>query len=389
MPTLSKVSKSGRKALRHIEQYLSKTPIGQDASRQCLKDDVHPFPQSSSLGMSVRRGYSVTAETEKHARILPQLHRLAKSRGSQAPYAAIQLSEMSEGSSLKLHRDRKNDVNVQNCVIATGTYRGGRLWYECPEGTHHPPKAICRTPEDEKLLGKFVDANATWFKFPARTVLHGVEPVTEGTRYSITLYAPSCLQKWKPELVKQMHDLGFPSYRCVGLIPPMTAAEKARKQALLEFDLDAISMRVEASARAVQELQTLPEDVDKVFADLAKSHPIALKAVRNAKGAELEKWKKSIKKEIDGLLDRDTFVEIDESSVDTSRIQSAPARMVFVIKPGLNDDQTRFVKRKSRIVICGNYLQQFGETSTANLDIAVFIRKYGHSTSVLECFHRT
>eukprot|EP00971_Amphidinium_carterae_P148803 2950237-Amphidinium_carterae.1 len=45
--------------------------------------------------------------------------------------------------------------------------------------------------------------------------------------------------------------------------------------------------------------------------------------------------------------------------------------MVYVVKPAIADDGTRFVKRKSRLVICGNFLNPYGETSTANLDIFV------------------
>eukprot|EP00971_Amphidinium_carterae_P155896 3090740-Amphidinium_carterae.1 len=45
--------------------------------------------------------------------------------------------------------------------------------------------------------------------------------------------------------------------------------------------------------------------------------------------------------------------------------------MVYVVKPAVNEDGTRFVKRKSRLVICGNFLNPYAETSTANLDISV------------------
>eukprot|EP00971_Amphidinium_carterae_P319771 6355861-Amphidinium_carterae.1 len=45
--------------------------------------------------------------------------------------------------------------------------------------------------------------------------------------------------------------------------------------------------------------------------------------------------------------------------------------MVYVVKPALKEDGSRYVKRKSRLVICGNFLKPYGETSTANLDVSV------------------
>eukprot|EP00971_Amphidinium_carterae_P273912 5436297-Amphidinium_carterae.1 len=80
-------------------------------------------------------------------------------------------------------------------------------------------------------------------------------------------------------------------------------------------------------------------------------------------------------KELKGLVDRKTYDEVSASDVPLSQVQNrwqnAPARMVYVVKPAIADDGTRFVKRKSRLVICGNFLTPYGETSTANLDISV------------------
>eukprot|EP00971_Amphidinium_carterae_P182420 3620286-Amphidinium_carterae.3 len=56
-----------------------------------------------------------------------------------------------------------------------------------------------------------------------------------------------------------------------------------------------------------QELRALPEDVDRHFSELAKAHPISMKAVRNTVNDEKEKWKESMKKELKRLLYRDTY----------------------------------------------------------------------------------
>eukprot|EP00971_Amphidinium_carterae_P105704 2093262-Amphidinium_carterae.1 len=52
-------------------------------------------------------------------------------------------------------------------------------------------------------------------------------------------------------------------------------------------------------------------------------------------------------------------------------LTSTVARMVCVVKPAVRDDGSRFVKRKSRLLICGNFLNPYGETFTANLDVSV------------------
>eukprot|EP00971_Amphidinium_carterae_P143526 2843650-Amphidinium_carterae.1 len=76
-------------------------------------------------------------------------------------------------------------------------------------------------------------------------------------------------------------------------------------------------------------------------------------------------------KELKGLVDRETYNEVSADKVPLSQVQNAPARMVYVVKPAIGEDGTRFVKWKSRLVICGNFLNPYGETSTANLDISV------------------
>eukprot|EP00971_Amphidinium_carterae_P271465 5386572-Amphidinium_carterae.1 len=85
-----------------------------------------------------------------------------------------------------------------------------------------------------------------------------------------------------------------------------------------------------------------------------------MKAVRGTVDKKREKWKESMSKELQGLV-----------AVPLSQVQNAPARMVYVVKPATKEDGSRHVKRKSRLVICGNFLQPYGETSTANLDVSV------------------
>eukprot|EP00971_Amphidinium_carterae_P105243 2084047-Amphidinium_carterae.1 len=102
-------------------------------------------------------------------------------------------------------------------------------------------------------------------------------------------------------------------------------------------------------AFAVQELQVLPKDVDRHFSELAKAHPISMKAVRMTEGREKEKWKESMSKELKGLIDHDTYNEVSADTVPLAQVQNAPARMVYVVKPGMAEDGTIFVERKSSL----------------------------------------
>eukprot|EP00971_Amphidinium_carterae_P247501 4914454-Amphidinium_carterae.1 len=65
-----------------------------------------------------------------------------------------------------------------------------------------------------------------------------------------------------------------------------------------------------------------------------------MKAVRNTVNQEKERWKESMKKELKGLLDRDTYEEVTADAVPLSQVQNAPAPMVYVVKPAVNDDGT-------------------------------------------------
>eukprot|EP00971_Amphidinium_carterae_P292372 5803827-Amphidinium_carterae.1 len=64
-------------------------------------------------------------------------------------------------------------------------------------------------------------------------------------------------------------------------------------------------------------------------------------------------------KKLQGLVDRNTYEEVPSASVPSDQVQSAPARMVYVVKPALKKDGSRYVKRKLRLVICGNFLKPY------------------------------
>ena len=359
--SIARLPKSGRRALKQVERATQELKFPTNASREALQTE-EGFPKSLSMGLSVRGGYSIAYQTMANERTLQQVHRLAKTRPKKdaTAYSAVQICRLDNTEFLKVHRDVKNSPQIPNWTICTGTFEGGRVWYQCENGSHPPPRECQRTPEDGNLRGVFVDTHHQWLCFPAKDVLHCVEPVKSGTRYSITLYSPNCLKELSSELIDQLEGLNF----------PLDLKEKPQGQARCVR----VQTREDTQpcAMAVQEIGHIPENVDTAWSEIAKAHPISLNAVRKTTGAEREKWKASMKKEIQGLLDRETYTEVKESSVNSERIQQAPARMVYVIKPSVDDKGVRTLKRKSRLVICGNFLMPYGETSTANLDVAVF-----------------
>eukprot|EP00971_Amphidinium_carterae_P208088 4129054-Amphidinium_carterae.1 len=65
----------------------------------------------------------------------------------------MQVSYMNNTSCFKSHYDARNDAECASWVISGGSYSGGPLWVEHPEGKYHPPREIWRTPEDHHLQG--------------------------------------------------------------------------------------------------------------------------------------------------------------------------------------------------------------------------------------------
>eukprot|EP00971_Amphidinium_carterae_P072656 1436687-Amphidinium_carterae.1 len=107
----------------------------------------------------------------------------------------------------------------------------------------------------------------------------------------------------------------------------------------------------------------MPTDIDSMT-DLAKPIPISLEAVKKTTGIEKEKWKASLQKELDTLLGQKTY----KATPRNGKSGLAPMMCVFTVKP----TPDRRAKRRSRIVLCGNYISPFASPSTSNLDSSAF-----------------
>ena len=79
-------------------------------------------------------------------------------------------------------------------------------------------------------------------------------------------------------------------------------------------------------------------------------------------GKELEEWKEAIQKELANMKGTLRSATKDEKAeLDRLNVRPTPSRMVFVQK---------HTKKKARLVVCGQFLDPFGESNTSNLDAA-------------------
>ena len=114
------------------------------------------------------------------------------------------------------------------------------------------------------------------------------------------------------------------------------------------------------------------------FTIKAKSIPVTPKTVASSQGAVRERWLVSIYKEIENFLQNMAIKDADPSLVVKWKSLGKwrlPCQMVFVLKPltqtqQTEDDVDQDYKRKSWLVICGNFAA-WGEhsTTTTNLDV--------------------
>eukprot|EP00971_Amphidinium_carterae_P352616 6492676-Amphidinium_carterae.1 len=159
------------------------------------------------------------------------------------------------------------------------------------------------------------------------------------------------MKTWNPRRTER--NLVEESCSLAALVPECSQTVEENSQAT-ELSLPSVA------CIGVPEMQTMPQA--ESLRDLAKAIPIALDAVRGTSGEEREKWKTSLQRELDNLKSQKTYVPVARP-----KGYIPPARCVFTIKP----TQEGVPKRKSRIVLCGNFIQPFSAASTSNLDSAV------------------
>ena len=75
-------------------------------------------------------------------------------------------------------------------------------------GADPPPASCTQKPDDASIRGGYLDTHHNWVTFsPKRR--HCIEPILNGTRYSIVLFTPGRTGALKPSHLAELHTLGF------------------------------------------------------------------------------------------------------------------------------------------------------------------------------------
>ena len=123
------------------------------------------------------------------------VHQLAQNAaGSALPYLGIQILKLGEGQQLNQHRDYHNHPDYPNHTMKFGKYAGGSLQM-LRYGMWHS-----------------YDIDCHWLSLDALKFVHRVQPVTSGSRYSITLYTPGKLERLTAQDWDILAKAGFPIY---------------------------------------------------------------------------------------------------------------------------------------------------------------------------------
>ncbi|CAE7333282.1 unnamed protein product [Symbiodinium sp. KB8] len=163
-------------------------------------------------------------------------------------------------------------------------------------------------------------------------------------------------------------------------------SHQAREQATM--NMMKLMQETEATPEIEEMLQALVTPIDTV-------HGVELQEVKR----HLEKWRESIQKEIEVLETSGTLRRISLSEAkrlaDAGEIVLVPSKTVHTIKPPSGGSGDKMYKRKTRMVICGNYVSNEVEvyTAAANaesvraaLSFAAHRRWFGAVTDVNSAF---
>eukprot|EP00971_Amphidinium_carterae_P022958 452959-Amphidinium_carterae.1 len=162
-----------------LEEELNRYVIPLSPQRSNARDQQEGTVRSLALGAYCVRGAGVTRVTEKHAKLLELVHRLAGLHPQIGPYLSVSVNQL---SSLLPHRDKNNQS--YNYIILLGDFTHGELWLG---------DATLAQEEDavsafHRQSGNLVKRKRQWVAFDPRR-MHGVLP-SAGKRWSIVLYTP-------------------------------------------------------------------------------------------------------------------------------------------------------------------------------------------------------
>ena len=147
-----------------------------------------PKPPDVVFTMVPRTQHFVPSEVRKN--IMAMFDRLRATPNANRG----RLSDTALGQQLNQHRDYHNHPDYPNHTMKFGKYAGGSLQM-LRYGMWHS-----------------YDIDCQWLSFDALKFVHRVQPVTSGSRYSITLYTPGKLERLTAQDWDLLAKAGFPIY---------------------------------------------------------------------------------------------------------------------------------------------------------------------------------
>eukprot|EP00971_Amphidinium_carterae_P324702 6453156-Amphidinium_carterae.1 len=182
-----------------LESELSRLVVPLNSQRSNAKDQLEGTVRSLTLGAYCVRGAGVTRLSEKHAKVLELVHRLAAQCPQVGPYLAVTVNQL---SSLLPHRDKNNQH--YNFIMLLGDFSYGELWL----GDDKVQVDDVSFAELKRQSGVRVRRKRQWVAFDPQR-LHAVLPA-KGTRWSVVLYTPKHVQHLSALDWQHLAHLGFP-----------------------------------------------------------------------------------------------------------------------------------------------------------------------------------
>ncbi|CAE7463061.1 GIP, partial [Symbiodinium necroappetens] len=340
-----------------------------------------PPPVHTTLGAYQRGPFvGITNATKKHETLAKYLSEFMKRHvGSEASFSSFTVAK---DLCTDVHSDRFNLRNSTNYVLTLGSFEGGGIWQQ---GTSDEfAKVSVESSQGEVLEGFVMPVKAKIVRVDPKR-LHRTMPWLGGPKWTVIAHTIGQFGKLKDEEVEALRQLGFPVDEVgqaqqssqpvvVDLPQGAQAAVWHLRYSPVEADEEMLSRmwtrRVldeeEQLARVVpEELVMEYEGVLEANAEVVFT--VALDEVKQYAG----RWSEAIHKEARALLDAGALVPLtaeEQSRLERSgKLVVLPAKGVFTVKPPelerLLDENgdpypkgsPRFVKRKARLVICGNF----------------------------------
>ena len=186
------------------------------------------------LGAQTNRGFQQGCVAKRtfaqYLPVLKRVHSLARCCTKELPYMGMYLTKLEAGQGLSQHKDYRNHPKYLNYTINFGHYEGGHL-----EMLRNDEWESCAVP-------------LMWVELTADIIRHRVREVTKGTRYSLTLFTPSRLERLSQEDWMNLESFGFP----VDMYPEKNIAMSSapEQQAAMELETSALEKSTEGSSNS-------------------------------------------------------------------------------------------------------------------------------------------